>query len=430
MMVKRIMIAALLIAGTGALLFAGGQEEEPVDPDRPFAGQEITALFMDATYGDFAEEIAERFEAEHGGTVNIVTAPFAALHDRIGLALRTGDDTYDVMSLASQWDGEFARWMTDLEPFIEDSPEFDSDDIMDRAWDQSGKFGGKTIGIPHAYTPRLISYRTDLVDGVPDTWDEFFEVAEEVHDPENDFYAFATPGAREQVIAIFNVALWSQGGRWADEDWNVTIDSPEARRALEITERVIELSDPAATGWNLPESDAAFLAGNAAFNFAWPTLGVTVHGDNPEESEIVGEWALDLFPEEDTGITVLSAWDIGIPEASQNKEMAWEFIKMYTSAEAQTEAFEEYTIMPPRHSFWNDPEVQDSPLAPHQEAEAIFWWRIPAGEASRSVLQDGVHSYIIGDWDMQRAIQYIEDGFEDALSENAPPQDALNIKPF
>ncbi|MFW5811941.1 MAG: ABC transporter substrate-binding protein, partial [Alkalispirochaetaceae bacterium] len=297
-------------------LYAGGGQEADdaaADSGKKWAGESITVHFMDASYGDFAEVIAERFEEEYGGTVEVVKAPFSALHERYGLALRTGDSTYDVFSVASQWDGEFARWMTDLDPYIEDSPDFDSEDILDKAWDQSGKFGGKTMGIPHAYTPRLISYRTDLVDGVPETWDEFFELAESVHDPDNDFYAFAPAGNKIQLASIFNVSLWSMDGRWADEDWNITIDSPEAREALDIAKRVIELSDPAALSWGLPEADAAFLAGNAAFNFAWPTLGVTVDGDNPDRSDIVGDWALDLYPEEDTATTVLSAWDIGIP---------------------------------------------------------------------------------------------------------------------
>lgn len=432
MKTNRLLILAVLLLSACTLLFASGQKAEETgsqtgsDSGLKWEGQSITAHFMDATYADFAEDIAAEFEEQMGGEVEIVTAPFSALHERYGLALRTGDDTYDVMSIASQWDGEFARWMTDLEPYLDRADDFDSDDIMEKAWNQSGRFGDKTFGIPHAYTPRLISYRTDLVDGVPETWDEFFEVAEEVHDPENDFYAFATPGNKIQLAAIFNVSLWSLDGRWADEDWNITIDSPEARQALRNAKRVIEMSDPAALSWGLPEADAAFLAGNAAFNFAWPTLGVTVDGDNPERSEIVGDWALDLYPEEETATTVLSAWDIGIPQGAENKEMAWDFIKMYTSKEAQMRAFEEYTILSPRQSFWDDPTLQNSPLAPHGEANAIFWWRIPAGEQAQTIIRDAVSNYASEQWGMERAIDYLESGLREALQQNPPPEGIPN----
>ncbi|MFR0962657.1 MAG: hypothetical protein ACLSGB_12935 [Dorea sp.] len=41
------------------------------------------------------------------------------------------------------------------------------------------------------------------------------------------------------------------------------------------------------------------------------------------------------MPYDKTGTTLLSAWDVSIPAASKNQELAWEWVKMYTSAESR-----------------------------------------------------------------------------------------------
>ena len=160
-------------------------------------------------------------------------------------------------------------------------------------------------------------------------------MCEKLNNPSKNFYALAIPGVKEQLRGLWMMVQWSLGGRWADADWNLAIDSLETRRALEITKKWIKFADPAAPAWGLGESDAAFLHGNAAIAFSWPTLGIAPNGDNPAKSKIVGKWAIAPIPYAKNGVTVLSSWDIGIPKASKNKDVAWEWIKFYTSKEKQ-----------------------------------------------------------------------------------------------
>ena len=62
----------------------------------------------------------------------------------------------------------------------------------------------------------------------------------------------------------------------------------------------------------------------------------------------MGKWAIAPIPFEKNGVTVLSSWDIGIPKASKNKDVAWEWIKFYTSKEKQLLNFTKYSILPSR----------------------------------------------------------------------------------
>ena len=101
--------------------------------------------------------------------------------------------------------------------------------------------------------------------------------------------------------------LWA--GAWADEDWNVTIDSDATREALKHLKEIQDYADPSILSWGTEESIKAFLDGNAAICETWPTLGLTQAADDESQSKVVGKWALDVIPHDETGTTLLSAWD-------------------------------------------------------------------------------------------------------------------------
>ncbi len=415
-----------------SLVFAGGKKEAPPPEEKgkPFAGQKITALYFSATYAEAAKAYAPEFKEKTGIEVEIVDFPYLTLYEKMGIALSTGDTTYDVVTPACQWDGEFEPYLIDLEPYI-NRDNWDADDIIPSLWEQSGKWAGKIMGIPFSNTPQTLAYRTDLIKEIPDTWEELFVILDKVHDPSKGFYGMAIPGVKEQLSGLWMCVHWSLGGVWADEDWNVMIDSPETREALRIVKRWFSYADPAAPAWGLPESDAAFLNGNAAVALSWPTLAIAPNGDNPEKSKVVGKWAIGLLPFEKTGLSNLSSWDIGIPKAAKNKDAAWEWIKFYTSKEKQLQNFVEYSILPSRKSVWEQPEVKSHKLYPHKEASdrgALIWWRIPAGTMAETVIRDAVSNYVTNQWDIEKAVSYMEEGLKKILSEYPPPEGVKNIE--
>ncbi|MGA2379289.1 MAG: extracellular solute-binding protein, partial [Spirochaetia bacterium] len=340
----------------------------------------------------------------------------------------SGDSSYDAVTPACQWDGEFEPFMEDLTPMIQ-KDKFDSADIIPGLWQQSGKWNNRIMGIPFSNTPQTLAYRTDLIKQMPKNWDDFFALCDKLNDPAKNFYALAIPGLKEQFDGLWMMVDWSIGGRWADQNWKVTIDSPETRRSLDIAKKWMKYADPAAPAWGLPESDAAFLNGNAAIAFSWPTLSIAPNGDNPEKSKVVGKWAIGLIPYEKNGVTVLSSWDIGIPKAAKNKDVAWEWIKLYTSKEKQLNNFLKYSILPSRISVWQLPQVKSNKLYPHWQASqqgAVIWWRIPAGTMAETYVRDSVSNYITDQWDQDKAVKYMEDGFNKLLTDYPPAKGVMN----
>ena len=414
-LISIVLVLLLVVAGA-----AIGQKK--------FAGKSIRVLYFSATYADAAKEYAKEFEAQTGAKVEVVDFPYLTLYEKMGLALSSGDSSYDAVTPACQWDGEFEPFMTDLTPMIQ-KDKFDSADIIPGLWEQSGKWNNHIMGIPFSNTPQTLAYRTDLIKKMPTNWDDFFALCDKLNAPDKGFYALAIPGVKEQFDGLWMMVDWSIGGRWADKNWNLTINSPETRRSLDIAKRWMKYADPAAPAWGLGESDAAFLAGNAAIAFSWPTLGIAPNGDDPAKSKIVGKWAIGLIPYEKNGVTVLSSWDIGIPKAAKNKDVAWEWIKMYTSKEKQLNNFVKYSILPSRISVWAMPQVKNSKLYPHWQASqqgAVIWWRIPAGTMAETYVRDSVSNYITDQWDQDKAVSYMQDGFKKLLTDYPPAQGVLN----
>lgn len=426
---KKKFVSVLLCAAMLATMLAGcgGKEDGSSDAasgDKPFSGQKLTVLYMSGVYADAANSIVDEFEEQTGATVEVVDFPYTTLHEKSLLDLTSGTGSYDVIDVASQWDGEFAPYMTDLSEFMEKDG-YSTDVFIEKVLENCGVWQGVTTGIPNASTPQLFAYRTDLLpEGLPDTWEEYREVAKAQTDAASGMYGISVSATTGQLGGVFDYVLWSMGGAWADEDWNVTIDSPETRAALEHLKEIQDYADPSILSWGTEESIKAFLDGNAAICETWPTLGLVQAADDETQSKVAGKWALGTIPYEKTGTTLLSAWDVSIPSASKNQELAWEWVKMYTSEENQNKFYDEFGILSPRKAFWERDGIKGTYMDTVREAldTANLWWRIPASTEVDTMLNTVVSQYMSGQIDLETAVSKMQTGIEDALK-NAPPEE-------
>lgn len=425
---KRKIVSMLLCVAmaTTMIVGCGGSKEkkENVNSDKPYAGEKLTVLYMSGVYADAANSMVDEFEEKTGATVEVVDFPYTTLHEKSLLDLTSGTGSYDVIDVASQWDGEFAPYMIDLQEFMEKDG-YSTDVFIEKVLENSGTWQGVITGIPNACTPQLFAYRTDLLpEGIPDTWEEYREVAKGLTNKEDGKYGISVSATTGQLGGVFDYILWSMGGSWADEDWNVTIDSEETRNALKHLKEIQDYADPSILSWGTEESIKAFLDGNAAICETWPTLGLVQAADDESQSKVVGKWALDVIPHDKTGTTLLSAWDVSIPAASKNQELAWEWVKMYTSEEMQNKFYEEHGILSPRKAFWEQDGIKGTYMDTVREAldTANIWWRIPASTEVDTMLNTVVSQYMSGQIELEEAVDKMKEGIETALK-NAPPEE-------
>ena len=398
--------------------------EVPSTEYLPFEGETLTVLYMSGSHADAARAIIPEFEAETGAKVEVIDFSYEDLYDQSLLDLVSYIGTYDVINIDAQWDGEFAPYLEPLDTYIS-RDNYDMSVWIDNVLDNSVKWQDSIIGIPTDCMPHVFAYRTDLLpDGIPDTWNTYRTALSRVNKPSSGVRAITVCLAPYQAVDVFNRILWSMGGAWADEDWNVTIESKESRAALYYMSNIRNMYDPLCTEWSVEESIQAFLDGKAAVCETLAVSELLQKGNDPEQSQIVGNWAFDLIPHDVAGLTSLSAWNASIPVGSRNKDLAWKWIQAYTSYDAQNMFYDDYGIFSPRKAFWEQEKMADLSVIREALDCGNIAWRISAYAEAKAAVSEILESFFARRIQPEGAVRQMKKAIETAL-QNMPPEEGF-----
>ena len=149
---KKKIVSALLCVAMLSTMLAGcggsGGKSSKADGDKPYSGEKLTVLYMSGVYAEAAESMVDEFEEKTGATVEVVDFPYTTLHEKTLLDLTSGTGSYDVVDVASQWDGEFAPYLTDLSDFM-DKDNYKTDEFIEKVLENSGEWQG--VQVHHSY---------------------------------------------------------------------------------------------------------------------------------------------------------------------------------------------------------------------------------------------------------------------------------------
>lgn len=280
------------------------------------------------------EKIARKFEEKHP-FIKVQMEAYGEEFDQRLTAAFGAKNPPDVMYM---WN--FPAYFQSLEPlenFIKRDPAIDLNDFY------QGLFNYSTIyrelyGMPAGFTTRVVYYNKDLFDAAgisyPKdgwTWDDFKSAAKKLTNPALGQYGF---GVRPEPDTYdLQGIVWSNGSSFISEDGqkiNSYMNSPETIEAIELfADMAKEKSAVLVGGKNQQSGEEAFKTGRIAM---WET----------------GIWPLDEFKKAGVNFGtvempafkgkpvrgVISASAISIAKDSKNKDLAWEFVKFYSSAEA------------------------------------------------------------------------------------------------
>ena len=167
------------------------------------------------------------------------------------------------------------------------------------------------------------------------TWDQMYEFAKELHDPDNGVYGLVLrglPGWGENM-AVFGTMINAFGARWYDMDWNAQFDTPEMRDAFEAYYKLIkEVCEPGATGVGFTEGLTLMAQGNGAMWYD-ASVGAGVLNDT-SQSNVAGKLGYARAPwakKHDNGW--LWSWSLAMESASDSKDEAFKFLTWATSKE-------------------------------------------------------------------------------------------------
>jgi multiple sugar transport system substrate-binding protein len=249
------------------------------------------------------------------------------------------------------WTAEFAaqKWLLDMTDYVNArKAEFIPSTL------ETIHFDNKYFGVPQASDAALMYYRTDKVDGVPQTWQELYSEA-------GSKGGIVYQGASyEGLTCDFLEMAFAAGGKVLSDDGKKSlINSPQNLKALQFMVDGIKNGDApkAVTTYMEEESRRAFESGKYAFMRNWSyayALG------NAKGSKVAHKFKVAPFPQFEGGksAAILGGHNLVISAYSKNPKGAVELIEYLTSPEIEKVNFADFSITPTTTATYSDPEVQ------------------------------------------------------------------------
>jgi trehalose/maltose transport system substrate-binding protein len=272
----------------------------------------------------------------------------------------------DVYMIDVTWPAIAAPYSVDLKKYF---TEGEIDQHFPRII-ENNTVDGRLVGMPFFTDVGLLYYRTDLLEKYgykepPQTWQELAQMAKKIQDNERqggqpNFQGFVFEGTASESLTC-NALEWIysfDGGTVINPDKQVTIDNPNAIRALETARSWIgTISEVDVTTYGEEEARNIWQSGNAAFMRNWPYAYKL--GQDPK-SPIAGKFSLTVLPRDrykGKNTTCFGGWQLMVSKYSKHPEVAADLVRYLCSAEVQKRRAIERLQLPTRPGLYWDREI-------------------------------------------------------------------------
>ena len=333
------------------------------DKDSDSTSKEVTIVWAhgkDTTGAD--QKAVEAFEKAHPNIhVKVQEMPndTGQQHDAYVTAFNAKSSSIDVINMDVIWPAEFAQagYTLPLDRFIQ------QDNVDLSQYNQgalsAAQFNGKQWAMPLYVDAGLLFYRKDIVKEPPKTWDELIADAKKYQGKNGTKYGFVFQAKQYEGLVCNAVEyVTGYGGKFIDKDNNVVVNSPETIKGLNKMKEIAtsKFVPDNITTFTEPETETAFIEGQAVFARNWPYLWAS--SNDKEKSKVVGKVGVAPLPSGDNGsASALGGWMMGINKYSKHPKEAWEFVKFMTGVEGEKIEAINGGKAPTINSLYQDEEV-------------------------------------------------------------------------
>jgi multiple sugar transport system substrate-binding protein len=327
-------------AATGGESTAAGGETA-ADLRKAYEGTNLNILLKTGYETEAITKFAEEFEGTTGITLNVEVYDEPTMRNKFILDCNSKMGNYDVVATQFWYLPEYnqTNWLEVLDGYIADKADKEWNSLSHIPDSVLGMFknsDGKLISVPVSSTAGVLIYRKDLFTKYsipqPKTTDDVLAAAKALKGKEDGVYPFV--GRGDSSSGSFGTSAgwaWAYGARVMDEKGNVTVNTPEMKKAM--TDFVDLMSnyapaDAAAMGWDTMSE--MYRQGKAAMNFEMS--GFVSAYANKETSSVADVLGCSVIK----GATGNAAqWmygeGLGISSFSKNKDAAWLFLQWRNS---------------------------------------------------------------------------------------------------
>ena len=304
----------------------------------------------------YADEVKDQFGLEFTYTG---TAP-QDMYQKDMLEFASGASSNDIVMFQPAWMPDYAPHLADLGALAEEHGlDFHLDDALDVFRESYTTWEGTFYAVPmdadqHNFYYNTVAFEDDRNKEayqaefgtelkVPDTWDDYIQVAQFFSGRDWDFDGEDEYGVVEAwqrggfAWYWWQSKFFSYGGIYFDEEMNPLINTPSGIKALEVPMAIADFVPPGTANFGSPEARNAFMNGEAPMVVHWTSTAKL--SKNPESSQIVDAVGIAMVPGVQTADGVYrrpalpTGWVAGIPKYSENIEAAAYVLDFYLQPE-------------------------------------------------------------------------------------------------
>jgi trehalose/maltose transport system substrate-binding protein len=367
-------VTVLSLVAVAAIYFSSHPSKPPT---REVVAQPVTPesvavhLFGDNSAGkggQWTKTHAQEWAQKTGNTLQYIDRPIdssAALQEfQKYWAAKSAD--IDVYIIDVIWPGIAAPYSVDLKKYFKEA---EINEHFPRII-QNNTVNGQLVGMPFFADAGLLYYRTDLLEKYdfkepPKTWEKLAEMAKKIQDAERqsgkpNFQGYVFQGKASESVTC-NAIEWIYsfgGGTVVDPDKKVTINNPNAIKALDMARSWIgAISPQGVTTYGEEEARNIWQSGNAAFMRNWPYAYAL--SEDPK-SPISGKFAVTVLPkggENGKNAACLGGWQLMVSKYSMHPKVAADLVRYLCSSEIQKLRAIDLSLLPTRPDLYKDQEV-------------------------------------------------------------------------
>jgi len=338
-------------------------------------GKTLRIIMIQDPWVDAFDKIDQDFENITGAKVVVDSYSYDDVHQKEVLMGNSKSDSYDVVVLDSPWVGEFQQggYVENLKPYIDKDAKIVQWEDFVPSFIDVAKWKESIVGIPFGAYFVMFNYRTDLFQQAG------LQPPKTVEDFQNDAKIFTNnpkfPGLvgtalnNQRGAAVgqaFFEYIFNFGGKPFEStypgspdqygDMTPLFDSPQGIAVVKFFKDMMRYEPPGALNIAWDERANAFAANRIAMVAEW-SVREPIYAD-PNRSRVVGKFATEIFPHKEgvKSVPPLGGWVMGINTYTKQKDLAWDYIKWFTSQETH----KKFVLLggpPSRLSTMQDPEV-------------------------------------------------------------------------
>src|SRR2546421_4197269 len=295
----------------------------------------ITLAAVDNPQMADLKKLVGDFQSAHSDIkVNIVTLPEDQLRQQVTQDVAANSGRYDLFTIGTYEVPLWAKkgWIEDLAPYIAKDSSYEPDDLIPGI-KTALSYKNDLYAVPFYGESSMLMYRKDFLAAkgvtMPDhpTWDQVAAAARAVNSSSvNGICLRGLPGWGEQLAPLTTVVN-TFGGRWFDQNWNATLNTPQWKDAVTFYVNLLKTAgEPGAGNAGFTECLNAYNNGKVAMWYDATVAASFFTGDAAKNScyafapTKVKDWSGWLWP-----------WTLAMGSASKKKDAAWTFMDWATS---------------------------------------------------------------------------------------------------